>query len=555
LPILAVVTASSKKGDQVLSQLETNANEVAVAISIEKIGFYVGFNQVVALVPKLLVAALILWVGLSPSVAGEVLLSVQNWSTTSFGGWYIYVTAFYTVVCLTLAIWPRTAHVKLGRPDEKPEFSMFTWLSMMFGAGIGIGMLTYSTAEPIFHFANNPDTIKGITAGLDENNVRNAYKWAMLHYGFTPWACYGVVGISLGYLSYNRGLPLTIRSALQPLFGRVMSGPAGHVVDIVAILATVVGLSVTIGYGVSQFASGLFNISGAQWLVGEGGKPTLLAQLFGLTLIIGASCLSAMSGLNKGIKWLSNINMGLSVFLIAFFVFFGATFFALQTFAYTIWDYLVALPTMSTTVWTDNGVEPSASLQDWQGTWTIFYWAWWIAFAPFVGLFLARVSRGRTIREYVIGAIVIPSVICLVWFAFLGATAIDLELSGVAQGSIVNADISAQLFKTINLILSPELAVALSVVIVILLLTFLVTSADSGILIINTLASGGNQSQKHTKHVVIWGVIFAVLIGVLLSAGGMDALRSVMIIGALPFSLVMVLMAISLVKALLSEEK
>ena len=538
-----------------MSQLETNANEVAVAISTENFGFYEGFNRVVVLVPKLLVAALILWVGLSPAAAGEMLLSVQTWSTTSFGGWYIYVTAFYTVVCLGLAIWPRTAQVKLGRPDEKPEFSRFTWLSMMFGAGIGIGMLTYSTAEPIFHFANNPDTIQGITTGLDENNVRNAYKWAMLHYGFTPWACYGVVGISLGYLSYNRGLPLTIRSALQPLFGRAMSGSAGHVVDIVAILATVVGLSVTIGYGVSQFASGLFNISGAQWLVEEGGKPTLLAQLFGLTLIIGASCLSAMSGLNKGIKWLSNINMGLSVFLIAFFVFFGATFYALQTFAYAIWDYLVALPAMSTTVWTDNGVEPSASLQGWQGAWSIFYWAWWIAFAPFVGLFLARVSRGRTIREYVIGAIVIPSVICLVWFAFLGATAIDLELSGVAQGSIVNADISAQLFKTINLILSPGLAVALSVVVVILLLTFLVTSADSGILIINTLASGGNQSQKHAKHVVIWGVIFAVLIGVLLSAGGLDALRSVMIIGALPFSLVMVLMAISLVKALLSEEQ
>jgi choline/carnitine/betaine transport len=538
-----------------LSQPETNANEVAVAISTERFGFYAGFNQVVVLVPKLLLAALILWVGLSPSAAGEVLLSVQNWSTTSFGGWYVYVTAFYTVICLALAIWPRTAHVKLGRSDEKPEFSMFTWLSMMFGAGIGIGMLTYSTAEPIFHFANNPDTIKGITTGLDENNVRNAYKWAMLHYGFTPWACYGVVGISLGYLSYNRGLPLTIRSALQPLFGRAMSGSAGHVVDIVAILATVVGLSVTIGYGVSQFASGLFNISGAQWLVGEGGKPTLLAQLFGLTLIVGASCLSAMSGLNRGIKWLSNINMGLSVFLIAFFVIFGATFFALQTFAYTIWDYLVALPAMSTTVWADNGVEPYTSLQSWQGSWTIFYWAWWIAFAPFVGLFLARVSRGRTIREYVIGAIVIPSVICLVWFTFIGATAIDLELSGVAQGSIVNADMSAQLFKTINLILTPGLAVALSVVIVILLLTFLVTSADSGILIINTLASGGNQSQKHTRHVVIWGVIFAVLIGVLLSAGGMDALRSVMIIGALPFSLVMVFMAISLVKALLNAEK
>lgn len=538
-----------------MQESEPSQDQAAVAITTQQSGFYEGFNRVVAVVPKLLIGALIVWVGLSPSAAGEVLLEVQNWSTQNFGGWYVYVTAFYTIVCLVLGLWPRTAHVKLGKADETPEFNMFTWLSMMFGAGIGIGMLTYSTAEPIFHFANNPDTIKGLTDGLDENNVRNAYKWAMLHYGFTPWACYGVVGISLGYLSYNRGLPLTIRSALQPLFGRAMSGNAGHLVDIVAILATIVGLSVTIGYGVSQFASGLFNISGADWLVGEGGKPTLLAQLVGLTLIVSASCLSAMSGLQRGIKWLSNINMSLSVFLIAFFVFFGATFFALQTFVYTIWDYLIALPAMSTTVWTDNGAEPSGALQSWQGAWTIFYWAWWIAFAPFVGLFLARVSRGRTIREYVIGAMIIPSLICLVWFTFIGATAIDLELSGVAQGSIVNADISAQLFKTINLILSPELAVALSVVIVVLLLTFLVTSADSGILIINTLASGGNQSQKQTKHVVIWGVLFAVLIGVLLAAGGMDALRSVMIIGALPFSIVMALMAISLVKTLLSEHQ
>lgn len=542
-------------GVQILDQISANDQDAAVTITTRSSGFYEGFNPVVALAPKILVAALILWVGLSPSAAGQVLLEVQTWSTQNFGGWYVYVTAFYTIVCLALGIWPRTAHVKLGQIDEKPEFSMFTWLSMMFGAGIGIGMLTYSTAEPIFHFANNPDTIKGLTTGLDEDNVRNAYKWAMLHYGLTPWACYGVVGISLGYLSYNRGLPLTIRSALQPLFGRAMSGGFGHVVDIVAILATIVGLSVTIGYGVSQFASGLFNISGADWLVGEGGKPTLLAQLVGLILIISASCLSAMSGLQKGIKWLSNINMGLSVFLIAFFVLFGATFFALQTFFYAIWDYLIALPAMSTTVWQAAGTETSVALEGWQASWTIFYWAWWIAFAPFVGLFLARVSRGRTIREYVIGAMIIPSLICLVWFTFIGATAIDLELSGVAQGAIVNADISAQLFETINLILTPNMAVGLSVVIVVLLLTFLVTSADSGILIINTLASGGNQSQKQTKHVVIWGTLFSILIGVLLAAGGMDALRSVMIIGALPFSIVMALMAVSLVKTLVTDEK
>ena len=253
-------------------QSESEREQLAVSITTQSSGFYQGFNRTVAVIPKILIGALIIWVGFSPSVAGQLLLDAQNWSTQNFGGWYVYVTAFYTIVCLGLGLWPRTAHVKLGKPDELPEFNMFTWLSMMFGAGIGIGMLTYSTAEPIFHFANNPDTIKGITDGLDENNVRNAYKWAMLHYGLTPWACYGVVGISLGYLSYNRGLPLTIRSALQPLFGQSMSGGAGHVVDIVAILATIVGLSVTIGYGVSQFASGLFNISGASWLVGGGGR-------------------------------------------------------------------------------------------------------------------------------------------------------------------------------------------------------------------------------------------------------------------------------------------
>ncbi len=531
------------------------SEQKTISINTEKSGFYEGFNRVVAVIPKLLIIMLIAWVGFSPSSAGQVLLELQNWSTQTFGAWYIYVTAFYTLVCLGLCIWPRTAYVKLGRPDETPEFTTFSWLSMIFGAGIGIGMLTYSTAEPITHFTNSPDTIRGLSDGLDINNVRNAYKWAMLHYGLTAWACFGVVGLSLGYLSYNRQLPLTIRSGLEPLFGQTMSGTIGNVVDIVAILATIVGLGVTIGFGVSQFASGLFNITGASWLIDNGGKPTLMAQLFGLTLIVCASCLSALSGLKRGIKWLSNINMSLSIFLIMFFILFGATLFALQTFFFTIWDYLVALPMMSITVWKNSGSETSIALQDWQGAWTIFYWAWWIAFAPFVGLFFARVSRGRTIREYVLGAMIIPVLICLVWFSFIGATAIDMELSGLAQGAIVNADISAQLFKTINLILTPELAVGLSILIVTLLVTFLVTSADSGILIINTLASGGSQNQKQAKHIIIWGLLFSMLIGVLLTAGGMDALRSVMIIGALPFSVVMALMAISLIKSLISDTR
>jgi choline/carnitine/betaine transport len=533
----------------------TQLSRADVSIATQTGGFYQGFNIWVAAVPKVVILSLILWVAMSPELAGAQLMSLQTWSTASFGGWYIYATAFFGVACLGVAIWPKTGKLVLGKAGDTPEFSMFTWLSMMFGAGIGIGMLTYSTAEPIFHFANNPETIQGLSTPLDADNVRNAYKWALLHYGLTPWACYGVVGISLGYLSYAKGLPLTIRSGLQPLFGKSLSGWLGHGVDIAAILATLIGLGVTIGYGVSQFAAGLYNISAYEVLVDAAGKPTLAAQVLGLVLIVCASCLSAMSGIQRGIKWLSNINMGLSIFLVAFFIVFGSTAFAITTFGYAIWDYLLALPAMSVTVWNDASTEIGASLQQWQGAWNIFYWAWWIAFAPFVGMFLARVSKGRTVREYVLGAIIMPAIICLTWLAFVGATAIDLELQGVANGSIVNADISAQLFATINLMLSPSLAVALSAVVVVLLLTFLVTSADSGILIINTLASGGSQSQKGTHHIIIWGIIFTVLIGALLSAGGMNALRSAMIIGALPFSVVMALMTIAMLRALITDSQ
>jgi len=392
-------------------------------------GFYEGINPIVAMTAKVLIGALILWAGLFPSQAGAALLKLQNWSTSVFGGWYIWVTAFYTIACLFIAIWPKSGKIKLGGPDEKTEFSRFSWFSMMFGAGIGVGMLTYSTAEPIFHFANNPDVIKGLSDGQDPNNVRNAYKWAMLHYGLTPWACYGIVGMALGYFAYNKNMPLSFRSALSPLFGKSLEGGVGHIVDIVAILATVIGVSVTIGYGVSQFASGVFNITGFDWISDATGKPTLMAQLIALVIIIGASVISAASGVNKGIKWLSNVNMGLSFFLLLFFAVFGATAFAFRQFFVTIWDYFVALPAMSFTVW------PEGKLADWQGAWTIFYWAWWIAFAPFVGVFLARVSKGRTIREYVLGAMLIPSVMGLAWFVLIGGTAISLELSGVAKGA------------------------------------------------------------------------------------------------------------------------
>jgi len=529
--------------------------KLSLPVSTRDSGFYAGFNGIVAMGAKIIIGLLILWAVIVPESAGKVLASVQGWSVKSFGYWYVWVSAFYMITCLGLALWPKSGRIRLGGPNEKPEFNRFSWFSMMFGAGLGVGMLTYSTAEPIFHFANNPDVIKGLADGQAANNVRYAYKWAFLHYGLTPWACYGIVGMALGYFSYNRGLPLTIRSGLFPLFGKSLSGPIGHIVDIAAILATIIGVGVTIGYGVSQFASGFFNITEWGWIASEDGKPTLAAQLLALVIIMGASTVSALSGVNKGIKWLSNINMGLSFFLLGFFALFGAFIFAFKTYFLALWDYLLALPSMSFTVWSGEAGSLGEKLAGWQGDWTIFYWAWWIAFAPFVGMFLARVSRGRTVREYVLGAIIVPAMMCLVWFALVGGTAVHLELTGVAQGSIVGADISAQLFQTINLLLDSVFAKIMSGIIVILLLTYLITSADSAVLVVNTISSVGDGARKHPKHIIIWGLIFAAVVASLLIAGGMGALRSAMIIGALPFSAVMALMTISIIKGLVFDHK
>jgi choline/carnitine/betaine transport len=453
-----------------------------------------------------------------------------------------------------VALIPSTGKIRLGGADSMPEFSSFSWFSMMFGAGIGIGMLTYATGEPIFHIGTNPDVIVGETTASSADNVAAAMKWSFLHWGFSAWGCYAIVGLALAFFSYSRGLPLTIRSGLTPQLGKSLEGPLGHVIDIVSVIATILGVSVTLGYGVSQFAAGLYNISGMEWLMNDG-NPTAVAMIVFLLIVMILSTMSALSGAGKGIKWLSNINMGLSFFILGFFLIFGSTMFALTSLAQGIWDYLVNLPSMALTVYKGNGVEDSVATQlaSWQGGWTIFYWAWWIAFAPFVRLDLARISKGRTIREYVLGAMIGPSLMCFVWFAFAGGTAIDLTLNGGAGDAITGAGLSSQLFAMISFMMSPALATLMSCVIVVLLLTYLVTSADSAVLIINTIAAAGDESPKSRIHIITWGVILTLVIGGLLLAGGLGAINTAMIIGALPFSSVMALMGVSLRKALWND--
>lgn len=523
-------------------------------IRVSESGFYKGFTKDVAITAKILVGALIIWAIAFPDQAASILGQMNSFILAGFNYWYVYVMAFFVILCFGLALWPTAGKLRLGHDDDRPEFSNFSWFSMMFGAGIGIGMLTFATAEPMYHFAKNPSTIMGLTEGSTAGNVSEAYVWSFTHWGLAAWASYAVVGLALGYFSYRRGLPLTIRSSLTPIFGKALSGPLGHAIDVVAVVATVLGVSQTLGFGVEQFISGLSRIGVGEWLystAADGSKSSsTMGIIVALVVIMGASTLSALSGVGKGIKWLSNINMGLSFFVLAFFLIFGSTMFGLTTLFVGMWDYLISIPSNIFTVWAKDGTEVGDALAGWQGGWTIFYWAWWIAFAPFVGVFLARISKGRTIREYVLGALIIPAVMCFVWFAMVGGTAIDLELSGVAKGAIVGAGQADQLFAMLSVILSENLAYLMSILIVILLLTYLVTSADSAVLIINTISAAGDEGPKARPHILFWGAALAFVVGGLIVAGGLGAIQTAMVIGALPFSFVMVLMGISLLKAI-----
>jgi choline-glycine betaine transporter len=408
-------------------------------------------------------------------------------------------------------------------------------------------------------------------------------------------------------------MPLTIRTALTPLFGKLLNGFLGHVVDVLGVVATILGVSVTIGYGVSQFIDGLYAITGMEWmmdLTGDTPAPSTVGLIAGLVVIMGLSILSAVSGVGRGVKYLSNLNLVLSLILLLTFVVFGSFLFAMTTYASALVDYILhfvslsfgaygpqsaadfaaALPSEAvpyadalrggaTNAWGSfegfkSGLEgDAAALSDdvlmaayaageqgrqfgWQAGWTTFYWAWWIAFSPFVGLFLARISKGRTVREFIIGCVFLPALVCFAWMTILGGTAIDLELTGGADGAIIGASNTAKLFVTLQNMISGGLLSGITVMCVVLIMTFLVTSADSGILVMNTIMSGGDQ-EVGNKHKIIWGLILTAVIGALILAAGennpMDALRNAMIIGALPFTMVMGLMCIALAKALFRD--
>ncbi len=590
----------------------------AVEVKRSASGFYEGHSVEIALLSKGIMVALVVWALIWPANANGVLGSL-NWRLLEdFNAFYIVIVGLFAFFLFVLAALPQTGKRIMGRPGEGTEFSNFSWFSMMFGAGLGVGLMVFATAEPLGLWGSNPLVVAGEVPGNTEEALQSAYRYTFAHYGFHAWAIYVVTGLSLAYYAYTRDMPLTIRSALTPLFGRFMNGFLGHVVDVLGVVATILGVSVTIGFGVSQFIDGMYAITGMEWMMdmtGDAPAPGTVGLIAGLVVIMGLSIISAVSGVGRGVKYLSNLNLVLSLILLFTFVIFGSFLFAMTTYATALVDYILnfislsfgaygpqssaafaaALPAEAapyadalrggaTNAWGSfdgfrSGLEGEAAnlpgdvLQaayaagepgrqfGWQAGWTTFYWAWWIAFSPFVGLFLARISRGRTVREFIVGCLFAPALVCFAWMTILGGTAIDLELTGAAEGTIIGASNTAKLFVTLGEMLSGGLLSALTIMCVILIMTFLVTSADSGILVMNTIMSGGDQNVGN-KHKIVWGLILTAVIGTLLIAGKtnggsdpMEALKSAMIIGALPFTMVMGLMCVSLVKALYRDSR
>ncbi|UWR03750.1 BCCT family transporter [Ruegeria conchae] len=580
-------------------------------IRTQRTGFYKGYSLPIALVSKLSVSLLVLWALVWPLSANDTLRSWKSGALSEFNTFYNLSVGLFVLFLFLIALIPSTGRMRLGLEDEKPEFSNFSWFSMMFGAGLGVGLMVYATAEPLGLWETNPLTVSGEVTPKSEDAIEGAYRYTFLHTGFHAWAIYVVTGLSLAYYAFTRGMPLTIRTALTPLLGEYANGVAGHVIDILGVVATILGVAVTIGYGVSQLVDGAFLITGAKWLVErEATKvfPSTAGLIAALIVVMMMSTLSAVSGVGRGVKYLSNINLLFSLILLAVFIIYGSFAFAATTYATALVDYIKNFVPLSfqafrpvsevdfasvlpaeaapfvgelfagaTDPWGTQATflegltSDTAGLSDaiktavydagtrgrlfgWQAGWTTFYWAWWIAFSPFVGLFLARISRGRTVREFILGAVIAPSLVCFAWMAILGGAAIDLELNGDANGSILAASTTATLFVTLGEMISGNLLAVVTVMCVLLTMTFLVTSADSGILVMNTIMSGGSEDTG-LLHRIIWGVLLTLVIGTLLIAGGggLEALTNSMIIGALPFSVVLLLMCISLAKAMIND--
>ncbi|MFP3874737.1 MAG: BCCT family transporter [Thiohalophilus sp.] len=447
--------------------------------------------------------------------------------------YYVVVMAFFLVMVIWLGV-GRYKNVRLGHDEEVPEFTTLSWLAMLFAAGMGVGLLFWAVAEPLSHYTGNPFV-------TDHHNPIAADMSMVLtyfHWGLNAWGVFALLALILSYFAYRKGQPLALRSALHPLLGKHTHGWSGDIVDLLAILATIFGIVTTLGLGVQQLGAGLQHTTGL-----SSGIQTELFITTALTLI---AIISVVTGVHVGVQRISQLNLWLSLALLALLLLWGPT------------QYLLALIVQSTGAYLQNLLGLSFYTHahqpdDWHANWTVFYWGWWLAWAPFVGLFIARISRGRTLREFVFGVLLIPTLITFIWLGLLGGTALYAETTGLADiAELVTEDLTRATFATMETLQPLAVARVGAILITVLIATYLLTSANAGIVVINTLLAHG-ATEHRPIHLILWGLIIGLLTAVLLVAGGLEILQGAVIMAALPFSLVILVMAAGLLRGLEDE--
>lgn len=468
----------------------------------------------------------------APNTSARLFGETQNWIVANLGWYYMIIVAVFIVVSVCIAF-SRLGRIKLGRDDDKPEFGVLSWFSMLFAAGMGIGLVFYGVGEPLTYATVQP---KPGWEGDQAELAGLAMAQTFVHWGLHPWAIYAVIGLAIAYAIHRRGRPVSIRWSLEPLFGERVKGWVGDVIDVLAIFGTVFGVATSLGLGVQQISAGMAEIG----VVDRASNTLLVVLILAITLI---AMISVISGIGAGMKWLSNINLSMAGVLLISVLLLGPTLFLLQNLTESIGFYLANFMQMTF----DVGAYQSGEATIWFADWTIFYWGWWISWSPFVGIFIARISRGRTVREFIAGVMLVPTLVGFIWFSVMGGSGLYRQLFG-AGDLVENGEVNVEsaLFAVLG---DLPFGTIFSVLGILLVAIFFITSSDSGSLVVDMLASGGHPNPP-TWSRVLWSVLEGLVAIALLLAGGLRSLQAAALATALPFSIVLLLMAWATVRAL-----
>ncbi|WP_028608480.1 glycine betaine uptake BCCT transporter [Paenibacillus harenae] len=479
-----------------------------------------------------IIVVFVLWGAFMPSQLADMAAMVFQFTIESFGWFYLLAMFVFLIFSFVLAF-GKYGRIKLGEDDDEPSYSLFAWFAMLFSTGMGIGLVFWGVAEPLSHFLTPPEGVAGGT----EEAARTAMRYSFFHWGLHPWAIYTVVGLILAYHQFRKGRKGLISATFYPLLGQRVDGPIGKAIDILAIIATAFGVATSLGLGALQINGGLNAIFGL--------TTSISSQIWIIAIVTVLFTISATTGLDRGIKILSSTNLWIAFALLLFVFLIGPTAFIMDTFTVTLGSYVQNLIQMSLRL-------SPFTQSKWIGNWTLFYWAWWIAWAPFVGTFIARVSRGRTIKEFVLGVLLVPSLLGFFWFSVFGGTGLHFELfEKVPLAAAAEKDVTSALFMTLKQL---PLGMIASGIATLLIIIFFITSADSATFVLGMLSQKGDPNPTN-KVKVTWGILQSTIAVVLLVSGGLSGLQTASIVTSLPFVVIIGGMCVALLKCLHEEER